>query len=376
MTLAQHGAAGVCLMLTAIQILSTGIARYRCPERKTPLLAPADAPPVSLIRPVCGLENYARETLESSFSLDYPRYEILFCCARADDPVLPLVRRLCAAHPGIPSRILVGDDWINANPKLNNVAKGWAAAAHPWIVMADSNVLMPADYLQRLLAAWRPDTGLVCSTPIGSHPQGFWAEVECGFLNTLQARWQYAAEAVGLGFAQGKSMLWRKDILEAAGGISALGAELAEDAAATKLVRRNGRRVRLVDSPFEQPLGHRGLSEIWSRQTRWARLRRVTFPLFFLPELFSGCVPCLAAGAYAAWADGYNPLLAAALLLTIWLAAEAQLALAAGWRFTWRSPLAWVVRDLMLPLVFVSGWAANDFVWRGNEMDVRESKQS
>ncbi len=140
---------------------------------------------------------------------------------------------------------------------------------------------MPRDYVQHLMAAWRPDTGLVCSTPIGSRPDGFWAEVECAFLNTLQARWQYAGEALGLGFAQGKSMLWNKPMLDANGGIQALAAEIAEDAAATKLVNGLGLRVNLVASPFEQPLGRRTLGEIWSRQARWARLRRVTFPLFY-----------------------------------------------------------------------------------------------
>ncbi len=367
--------AGFSFGMTGLQVASTALARLRCPERRHPLPPPPDAPAISLVRPVCGLDRHDEETLGSSFRLDYPRYEVLFCVARADDPALPLLRRLMAGNPGVPSRILVGDERINANPKLNNVAKGWRAAAHDWVVMADSNVLMPPDYLQRLHAAYRPDTGLVCSTPIGSRPEGFWAEVECGFLNTLQARWQYAAEAIGLGFAQGKSMLWRKAVLDGAGGIEALGAEIAEDAAATKLVRRLGLRVRLVDSPFEQPLGRRGLAEVWARQTRWARLRRVTFPLFFLPELFTGCLFSVAAGAYAAAANGFNPVLAGGLVAAIWMAAEAQLAQAAGWRLTWLSPLTWLVRDLLLPLMFVNAWLANDFVWRGNAMDVTESKQ-
>ncbi len=371
----EQGAITICLVLTAIQIVSTAIARIRCPERKVPLQSPPDAPGVSVLRPVCGVDNFAAETLGSGFLLDYPRYEMVFCAARADDGALPLVRRLMAAHPGVPSRILIGDDEINANPKLNNIAKGWAAARHDWIVMADSNVLMPPDYLQRLLAAWRSDTGLVCSTPIGSHPQGFWAEVECGFLNTLQARWQYAGEALGFGFAQGKTMLWRRDVLEGAGGIRALGAEIAEDAAATKLVRRQGLHVHLVDSPFRQPLGRRRMGEVWARQIRWARLRRVTFPLFFLPEIFTGSLVAVLTGSYAAWVNGYNPLVAAVLLLGLWFAAEVQLALGAGWRLSWVSPLAWLVRDLALPVMVVGAWLASDFVWRGNAMDVSEGEK-
>ncbi len=58
---------------------------------------------------------------------------------------------------------------------------------------------------------------------------GFWGELECAFLDTYQARWQLAADQLGNGFAQGKTLFWRRDILDAAGGPAALGAEMAED---------------------------------------------------------------------------------------------------------------------------------------------------
>ncbi len=371
MTLAQC-AAGFSILMTGVQVVTTSVVALRCRARTEPLAPPPDAPPISLIRPVCGIDNFAEETLRSSFTLDYPRYEVLFCAARGDDPVLPLVRKLIAAHPGVASRILVGDDAISVNPKLNNCVKGWEAAAHQWIVLADSNVLMPPDYLQRLLERWCPNTGLVCSTPIGSRPENLWAELECGFLNTLQARWQYGAEAIGIGFAQGKSMLWRRDILDRDGGIRALGAEIAEDAAATKLVRRRGLKVRLVNNPFQQPLGRRSLADVWARQVRWARLRRVTFLPFFLLEVVLGSALPVIAGAYAVASTGGDPLLAALGMLALWMACEAQLALAAGWRCAWWSPLAWVARDLLLPVLFTSALLVDDFVWRGNSMTVKE----
>jgi ceramide glucosyltransferase len=74
-------------------------------------------------------------------------------------------------------------------------------------------LLRPKDCIQRLLASWRRRTGLVCSMPLGSRPRNLWAELECSFLNTFEARWQYCAEAVGLGFAQGKTMLWRREVV-------------------------------------------------------------------------------------------------------------------------------------------------------------------
>ena len=169
------------------------------------------------------------------------------------------MRGAIEANPGRPARLIIGDDRVSANPKLNNVVKGWNAARHDWVIIADSNVLMPSDYIQRLLQRWRPDTGIVCSPPIGTRAETFAAEIECAFLNTYQARWQYAGESSGYGFAQGKTMLWRRETLEAGGGIEALGAEIAEDAAATKLIRAQGLNAHLVDQPFQQPLGRRRL---------------------------------------------------------------------------------------------------------------------
>ena len=75
---------------------------------------------VSLVRPVCGLENHIEDTLRSAFDLDYPRYEIIFCAAAANDSALPLVRRLIADHPHVPAQLLIGNDPISENPKLNN----------------------------------------------------------------------------------------------------------------------------------------------------------------------------------------------------------------------------------------------------------------
>jgi ceramide glucosyltransferase len=335
--------------------------------------APSDAAGVSLVRPICGMENYIEDTLRSAFHLDYPRYEIVFCAASAHDAAVPLVRELIAAHPHVAARLLIGNETISDNPKLNNVCKGWRAAAYDWIVMADSNVLMPRDYIERLLAAWRADTGVVSSPPAGGRPQGFWAELECAFLNTYQLRWQYTSAAIGLGFAQGKSMLYRRSQIEQAGGIRLLAAEAAEDAATTKVVRDLGLRVRLVDAPFEQPLGYRSAGEVWARQLRWAKLRQASFRQYYALEILSGGLGPLAAAAYVVAALGL-PLGSVVALAAIWYGAEAALARAAGWHLSLKSPAAWMLRDALLPLLWIGGWLGRGFVWRGNEMRPLESR--
>lgn len=351
----------VCLAITCW--------RLRRPQKGSALL---DAlPPVTIVRPVRGIEAFSRETLTSGLTLDYPRYRTIFCVADGHDPIVPLVGELIAEFGADRASLIVGDVAVSANPKLNNCVKGWDAAETEWVILADSNVLMPKDYIQRLMASWRPDTGLVCSTPVGSRPYGFWAELECAFLNTFQARWQYAGEALGFGFAQGKSMLWNKPFLDANGGIAALAAEIAEDAAATKLVRQAGKHVHLVGQPFEQPLGRRSLYDVVQRQFRWARLRRVTFLPFFLPEILSGpLIPCILAG-FAATAFGFAIWQAVGLVLLHWYVGEMLLAHGVGWYLSWRFPFALLARDILFPGIWAYAFVAGEVSWRGNEMKIK-----
>lgn len=370
---------GFSIAATGLHVGTVGLAMLRCRSRVAPEPPPrfAGAPPlVSILRPICGLDTYDEMTLRSGFALDYPNYELIFCCARADDPAAELVRRLIDQHPHVKARLRLGDNAISANPKLNNLVKGWRLARGEWVIFADSNVLMPSDYIERLLAGWRPGTGILCSPPIGYRPEGFAAELECAFLNTYQARWQYAADSIGHGFAQGKTMLMRRSVLAGAGGIHALAEEIAEDAAATKLVRRLGLSAALVDAPFGQPLGPRRLKQVWDRQTRWARLRRITFPGLFATEVLTGCLLPLAALAFAANASEMPPALTAAAfagLAIMWLGSEAALARVAGWHLSWQSPIAWLLRDALLPAVWVHAWLGDGYAWRGNEISTAAS---
>ncbi|GAC1547561.1 MAG: ceramide glucosyltransferase [Beijerinckiaceae bacterium] len=361
------------LVLISVNLASMVVAALRCRARPRTLAVPHSAPAVSIVRPLCGLESFSEETLRSTFALDYPDYEVVFCVQRAGDPIVPLVESMIAAYPRAKARLLIGDDPISSNPKLNNCVKGWNAARHDWIILSDSNVLLPQDYIQTLLQPWDRGTGLVISMPVGSRPLGFWAEVECAFLNTFQARWMYAGESIGCGFAHGKNMLWHRDLLERAGGIAALGAELAEDAAATKIVRAAGLKIRLVDMAFEQPLGKRRAMDIWSRQVRWARLRRVTFPAYFAPETASGAFLPLALAGIAAHGLGLNPVPVVLALAALLYGAELALARIAGWFLNWASPITYLVRDIAFPIMWVNACLFNNFTWHGNKMTVKEA---
>lgn len=372
-------AAVFCLVMTLFNLVSLGIAGWRCRLRKEPLEQRLRAtglanptPPVSIVRPVCGLETFSEQTLRSTFELDYPEYEVIFCVQKKNDSIIPLIEKLLSEQPEGRGSLLIGDDPISPNPKLNNCFKGWQAAKHQWVVLADSNVLAPKNYLQQMLVRFTPKVGLVCSPPLGVMPKGLGAQLECAFLNSFQARWQFCADALGVGFAQGKSMMWRREIVEQAGGIAVLASEIAEDAAATKLVRNAGMTVALVDRPFGQPLGPRTLRAIYQRQTRWARLRRASFPQMYAPEIFACSLLPMLAGAYAARDFGFEPWSVVILVAALYHVPEALVSWALRWPTNLLSPFHYLLRDLLFPVIWIDGWLGDDFVWLGNSMSVRE----
>jgi ceramide glucosyltransferase len=110
---------------------------------------------------------------------------------------------------------------------------------------------------------------------------------------------------------------------------------------------------------------------------RWARLRRATFPGFFTLEILSGLAAPLVCFLYAGWAlemDSFDVFTVAGAYVMVWLAAEAWLANAVGWHLTWRSPLLWLLRELLLPVLIVQSWLGRSLSWRGTRMTSARSE--
>lgn len=361
------------LFFLVVHLVTLAVAGWRCRPRAR-AFDRSDYPGVTVVRPLCGIETFTAETLAAAFVIDYPTYELLFCVAREEDPVVPLVRQAIADHPAIPARLLIGDDVISINPKLNNMVKGWREARHPFIAFIDSNVLMPSHFVRALAATWREDTGTVSAPPAGSDADGLWAHLECAFLNTYEARWQYAVDAFGMGFAQGKTLFYRKADLDRS-AMRELASDPAEDAATTKMVRRLGLRVRLAP-PSPQPLGRRAFKEVWGRQLRWARLRRATFLAEFLPEILSGSViPALSAGGAAALL-GWPVAGSVIGYLALWWGAECLVAAVCRWPLTWQTPIALCIRDLLMPAIWVGALTGSSFTWKGNAVVMEDRRRS
>lgn len=316
---------------------------------------------VSVIRPLCGLEPFLEECLDATFHLDCLGYEVIFCAEDPEDPAVIVARKVAEKYQIPVTFCLYPNPGYSNNPKLNNMQKGWYEAKGHLILFADSNCLLPTDAVQRMTAKMTGNTGIVCSPPLGCLPKGFWADVECATMNTFQAKWQLLVAKLGFGFCQGKAMMMNRKVFDGFGGINSLTCEPMEDAAATKVVRRHGLKVRLVEGLFEQPIGKRTFKQVLDRQIRWAKLRRYTFPFFYAPEILTTIFPFLVAYViFPSWWQITTMVLVECyifeMLFALWM--------------RWEETPFWsmIVRDFVMVYVYFAGWFGKTIVWNGKRI--------
>lgn len=365
-----HLSAATLCLLMVIHVATAAIVALRLRGGRRMALTTGPREPVGILVPVAGLPAADARKALTALALVREDDELVYCAFDEREPIVAPIRAAIARHPGGNVRILAGRDRTTGNPKLDNMEKGYAALSRDIIVSVDGNVAMDPGLVEEALALMDARTGVVSSPAIGTSPEGFAAEVDCAFLNPLYARWQLAADAIGSGYAQGKVLVFRKSMIEAAGGFEALGADTAEDSSATKIARRSGLKVRLLRHPVEQPLGRRTIGEVWTRYVRWAQLRRESFPALYAFEwLMTPLAPAVLA-ALASSGGPIHPALAAGGLLATWYAVEAMLAKAAGWPLSIAFPAACLVRDAMAVAIWPVALFKRSYRWRGETITI------
>ncbi|RPH48591.1 MAG: hypothetical protein EHM91_04120 [Planctomycetota bacterium] len=245
--------------------------------------APAQYPPVSILKPLKGADADLKENLRSIFRLDYPEFEILLGTEEATDPALALARRVAAEFPHVRSTILCSDAAIGFNPKVNNLANLVKRAGHPLVLISDSNIRVPTDYLKDLVAhREQAGGGLVWSLFRGVNGAGLGGMLEALQLNvTVMGGVSALMRLLKIPCAVGKSMLIHRDELSEIGGFPFLGQFLAEDQVCAEELAQRGRPVVVTGHLIDNVLGRRTYREFAGRHLRWARLRRrVNFPGF------------------------------------------------------------------------------------------------
>jgi len=336
---------------------------------------PADRtfhPPVTVFKPVCGVEPDTYECLASFCRQDYPVYQVIVGVHHAADPGVAVVERLRCDFPSADLHLVISAAVIGANPKVSNLANMAPAARYPLWLVSDSDIQAPADYLRRLVQPMRdPRVGAVTSV-CRMRTTGWVSALEALRISTDFNAGVLVARQLerGMRFAFGSAILIHRRAFEAAGGFSGLADYLADDFHVGRMLAAAGYRVELSPCVVEHAPVSGGFIGLLRRQLRWFRGVRVSRPWGYAGLVFTFGIPMSLLGL---WATRGAPL-AWAVAAVVWTA-RGTMAYMVGARgsgdpavsrWWWLIPL----QDLLGAALWGLGFLGNTVEWRGQRFRV------
>ncbi len=332
-------------------------------------------PPVSLLKPVHGLEARLKENIESFFRQEYPDYEILFAADDEDDAALGVIREICARYPKIRSRVLVTGRPPWPNPPSYSFARMAEVAEHEILVTSDSDVEVAPNYLREVVPPLLdPKTGMLTCLYRGKNAGGFWSALDAiGMSVEMTAGVMTANLLEGMKFGLGPTIVARKDSVEKIGGYRVLGDYFSNDFVIGNLIEKAGYRVVLSRHVIDHVVPPMTLRRMWERQVRWAKGTRYSRPkghfgtglVFAMPY---GILGLAAAGALGWWEIG-------AWFLSVAILNRLIEALAIGWGVVRdpvarRAPWLYPIRDLLGFCVWTASYLSKKAVWRDSRYEL------
>lgn len=272
----------VAIVAVASTLWSMGCLMWATRRRRG---LPDYTPPLTIFKPLKGMDEGLEENLRSFFHLDYPVYQLIFGVADADDPAIEVVRKLQAEYPGHDTTLVVGTPAFGLNPKVENLAAMDRHRKHEVILISDSNVRVRPSYLRETACYLaEPGVGLVSNVFAGVAESHSGAVMENLQLNGFIAGGVAAAAVMRITCVVGKSMLMPVAALEAIGGFAAVRNLLAEDQAIGVRVRQAGYSIRLSHHVIDNVNCRRSFRWFLNRHSRWYKIRRRMAPPAFLAE--------------------------------------------------------------------------------------------
>jgi ceramide glucosyltransferase len=356
--------AAVCTTWTLAGIFAVWRTRRRPPRHSLP--API---PVSVLKPLRGVDEDLEANLHTFFEQEHPDFELVFGVEGEDDPALSVVRRLRRAYPGTRTRVVVHDGGRGINPKVSNLRAMISAVQHDVVVISDSNIAVPPDYLRRMCAELGdPRVGLVTSAFAGTGEQTLGATLENLHLNGVVAAGAALPTSVlGHPVVVGKSMMFRRSVLDRLGGFESVASVLAEDYVIGRMFHEAGFSVRVCAQPIRNVNARTSVRAFFDRHVRWGMIRVRMAPFAFL---FEPLVQPLAVALLAPlFGVGLGGALAWGVCLTL-LRDVAQWTALRGPSGLLRALPLFPVRDAIVLAAWISTFFRRHVVWRGNRVRV------
>ena len=371
--------AAISIVGTVLYLLQVGAAWSLITKKQKsangiPVRGPA-LPPVSILKPLRGLDDNLFDNLSSFCTLDYPAYEILFSLQDHNDPAYKVAKKVQARYPDKNITIVVERCNAGLNPKVNNLIPSYRKARHPYILISDSNVMVDTDYLRKITRHTQdPTVGLVSNVIRGVGGRSLGAILENLHLNSfILGSVSFLDQFLGMPCVIGKSMLMKKNDLEALGGLSAFKDILAEDFVIGREMQRAGKKVILSSYLISNVNEYWSIKRFLNRHTRWGKLRWKIGGYKYISELlanpvFVAALPIVLSGPTRAG------LSFAGLIWSIKVLGDAILGrvIEAGTpesKIAERSPFVYFLaplKDLFIGFLWFVPLLSSTVVWRGN----------
>ena len=344
---------------------------------RRPRAAEGFAPPVTILKPVRGVDPDAFAAFESHCRQDYPEFELVFGVSDPADPAVTAIDRLKQEFPDRSIRLLVCAEVLGANRKVSNLVQMLPHARHQHLIVNDSDIRVPPDYLRKVMAPFADaKVGMVTALYRGAPENTLGSKLESLGISTDFMGGVLAARALegGLHFALGSTLAIRRDVLAQTGGFEAFADYLADDYEIARRTCDAGFRVEVADTVVDTHLPAYSIGQFLEHQLRWGRGIRDSRPAGYLGLLLTfgllwSLLALLAAGG-AAWAWA---LLGLTLLMRFAVAGTlGRIVL----RDPHLGPLLWLIplRDMVAVLVWCASWVGHTIVWRGERFQLKERK--
>lgn len=368
------GIAGLCALIGVAQLLigTELIRRFRA----APAPVPPAYPPVSILKPLCGVEPLTELALESFFLVEYPQFQLVFGVQNPADPVLRIIERLRARYPERDVAVVVDGTLHGANRKVSNLINMYPAARYETLVMSDADIHVPPYFLDRVVAALAgPGVGLVTTLYTGLPGTPHLATLMgANQINYTFLPGALLARKLGRQDCLGVTMALTKTVLAQVGGLAAVADNLADDQVLGRLVVAHGYKLTLAQVIPATTVPEHDFAVLFRHELRWARTIRALVPVPYAASVLQiSLFWCLLALVFSGGA-GWAWILFMAVLSIRYAAARAidhALGLA-------KAGDAWLflVRDFCSFVIYVASFTGDKVHWRGQIMQADAGKIS
>ncbi len=333
-------------------------------------------PPVSLLKPLHGVEPGMERNFETFFEQQYPApFEVLFCARHESDPGLQLARRVGARYPQVPARYVTCGEPMPKfhNAKVYSLAKLNSEAEYDLFLTSDADVRVAPNYLLRMIQNLKDAKSGLASciylgTAYGGRAASFASRLDAVGKSVEMSSGVLVADMLeGTKFALGATMAVRRKSFEDVGGFDHLGQFYADDFELGNRLAKQGTGVKMATHIIQLMVQDTPFWLSFRNQLRWMQSTRRSRPWGHLGSGLTFAMPfgllALVWGLVAG-----HPVAGLLWLLGVavnrWLQAGAILGVMRDpdWGF---NVAIYPLRDLLGSVLWVGSYAGERFYYRG-----------